>query len=805
MILGGMAAVLFPFVIAGTIIYIQLSNSLLEMTREKAVHSARDISALIEATLMQEIRLASAIAADLDVVEASQTGDYQVAQMELEALHHRIGRPFFTIFLLDKNGIARADAQFSEQLGLNLSDRDYFRAAKRGETFVSGPLLPRGTATPGTPIILVSAPIHAKDQFLGMVAMPFQTKFLLNIISQNKIGQTGHAFIIDRDGLILVHPRKGFGLQLHMLEKPGTEELAVLVKSRKAGTASYTFEGSDMIAGTAGMKLAPWITIFAQSRAEIMAPVNKLIFTIFISGILFLLITILIIILFFNKLSNPIQKMVEMVKQVTRHSTEVILQIGLDRKIFFANPSFERVTGLKAESILGKEPVLDNLNNIPAEVIWESLEGGTPWSGRITIQGDRPAPVILEVMLLPFIDDRGAIQGYIEIGRDITPELMLEKRLQQAQKLEAIGTLAGGIAHDFNNILSGIFGYAELTLMKKGAIEDTENYIHQILQASERARDLVNQILTFSRQTDVELRQLPLKPALKEALKLLRASIPATIDILPRINSDAVIMAEPTMLHQIVMNLFTNAAHAIGSKPGTIELELEDFMVDEEFTRTHPEIKTGPHIILRVSDTGPGMEPEVLEHIFEPFYTTKAQGEGTGLGLSVVHGIVKKLGGIITAYNEVGRGAAFNIIVPCIEPEGQTREQDNAPLEKGTARIAVVDDEQVITTAMWHILTNLGFKVTAFTDSPKALAAIQANPSDFDLVITDYAMPHITGLDLVKTLRENGIDIPIILSSGYFGRPIEKEARNFGVSALLTKPVTAYQLTDAIHRILQKK
>ena len=805
MILGGLAAVFFPFVIAGTIIYIQLSNSLLEMTREKAVHSARDTSALIEATLMQEIKLASAIAANLDIVKASQTGDYRIAQLELEAIHKRIGRHLFTFFLLDKDGVARADALFPQQIGLDLSKREYFQAAQKGETRISGPLASRGRVPPGTPIIIVSVPINGRNKFLGVVGLAFNTDFLLYLISQKKLGRTGHAFIVDPEGLVVLHPKKEYTFNLRLFDKPGTEELAGLIKRHHDGTAAYTLEGSEMIAGTAGMKLTPWTTVFTQDRAEIMAPVNKLILTIFVSGILFLLITILIIILFFNRLSNPIQKMVEMVKQVTRHSTEIILQIGLDRKIFFASPSFERVTGLKPESILGEEPVLDNLNNIPVEVIWDSLEGGTPWSGRITIQGGRPAPVTLEVMLLPFIDDRGAIQGYIEIGRDITPELMLEKRLQQAQKLEAVGTLAGGIAHDFNNILSGIFGYAELTLMKKGSIEDTENYIHQILNASERARDLVNQILTFSRQTEVDLRPLSLKPVLKEALKLLRASIPATIDILPRINSDGVIMAEPTMLHQIVMNLFTNAAQAIGSKPGTIELELEDFMVDEEFTRTHPETKPGPHIILRVSDTGPGMEPEVLEHIFEPFYTTKAQGEGTGLGLSVVHGIVRKLGGIMTAYSEVGQGAAFNIIVPCIEPEGQILEQDGKPLEKGTARIAVVDDEQVITTAMWHILTNLGFEVTAFTDSPKALAAIQANPSDFDLVITDYAMPHLTGLDLVKTLRENGIDIPIILSSGYFGQAIENEVRNAGVLELLTKPVTAYQLTDAIHRAMQSK
>ena len=217
-----------------------------------------------------------------------------------------------------------------------------------------------------------------------------------------------------------------------------------------------------------------------------------------------------------------------------------------------------------------------------------------------------------------------------KLGRDITAELMFEKRLQQAQKLEAIGTLAGGIAHDFNNILGAIFGYAELALMKTDSVEDTKRYIKQIKIASERARDLVSQILTFSRKTDIELRPLMPKLVMKEAIKLLRASIPAKIDIKSKLVSNSVIKAEPTQLHQIVMNLFTNAVHAMGDQAGTITLELEDFIVAEEFTKTHPNIQRGKHVKIRVSDSGSGINPEILDKIFEPFFTTKSLGQGTG-------------------------------------------------------------------------------------------------------------------------------------------------------------------------------
>jgi len=674
MILGGVIAVIVPFFIAGIIIYIQLSSALLEITKEKSLNIAKDISASIDERLNQEIRQTLAIAADPDIIEAARTGDYNVAQIELESIYERIGMDFFTILLADRYGIIKADAFFPQQIGINISDRDYFIKAKEGETSVVGPFLPRGSATPGEPVIVVCAPILDKNEFYGICALVFNTDFLVDILSRKKHGQTGHAFLINAEGLVLAHPKREFIYKLHLLDQPGTEEIKKLILGKMSGTAFYSFDGSEMIVGLAKMNLTGWIAAFAQSRREIMSPVDRILRAMFISGMIFLVITLLIIISFSSKISDPIHKIMEMMKHVMQHSNEIIMQIGLDRKIIFANPAFEKITGLKLDSVIGSEPNLDTPNNIPKEAIWESLEAGTPWSGRVAFKGSAPDPITLDVMLVPFIDDHNAVQGYLEIGRDITGELMYEKKLHQTQKLEAIGTLAGGIAHDFNNILGMIFGYAELALMKKDIDPETENYIEEILLASERARDLVSQILTFSRKTEVTLKPLAPKDVLKEALKLLRASIPATINIESKIESDSVIMAAPTQVHQVVMNLFTNAVHAIGEKNGTIKLELEDFMVDEEFTKTHPDINQGKHIILRVSDTGSGIKTETLDHIFEPFFTTKSQGKGTGLGLSVVHGIVKRLNGIITIYSELGKGTTFNIIIPCV-----TMDDSNQP------------------------------------------------------------------------------------------------------------------------------
>ena len=805
MILGSIIAVVIPFSIAGIIIYIQLSGSLLKMAEEKSVHMAEDISDFIASNLGQEVKLASAIASDPDIVNAVRTGDYRIAQTELKEIHDRIGTKYFTVFLLDKRGFLRADALFSQQIGLNLSDRDYFLKAKEGVASVTGPLMPKGTATPGTPIIVVCVPVVQHGDFLGIVALPFNTDFILNMISRERFSRKGCAYLISREGLVLAHPRKALVLKYNLFDQPGAEEIKEVILSGKTGIASYRFDGSENIAGLAPIPLTGWTTVFAQRKEDIMSPVNRILFTILVSAILFLLVTILSIIIFSNRLSTPLQKMMAMLKQLTRHSSEIIVQIGLDRKISFANPAYEKLVGLKNENIVGTEPNFENSNDIPAEVIWDSLAKGIPWSGRITLERNSTEDVVLEVMLLPVRDHKGVISGYLEIGRDVTTELKAEKRLQQAQKLEAIGTLSGGIAHDFNNILSGILGYAELSLMYKGSPSETEQYARAIIRASERARDLVSQILTFSRQTDVVLRPLLPKTIIHEALTLLRASIPAMINIESKLSSDSAIMAEPTQLHQVVMNLFTNAVHAIGENVGIIKLELEDFMVDEAFTKMHPDITQGKHVLIRISDTGGGIAPENLDRLFEPFFTTKAQGEGTGLGLSVVHGIVKELKGIVTIYSEVGKGTVFNVIIPCVKGGGAVLLHEEPRVSRGTERIAFVDDEIAIAETMESVLTNLGYKVTVFSDSMTALEAIKTNPNDFDMLITDYSMPQLTGLEIAKKLREAGLNIPVILLSGYVMEDMERAVRDAGIREVITKPVRIHDLADVVRRVLKKE
>jgi PAS domain S-box-containing protein len=382
----------------------------------------------------------------------------------------------------------------------------------------------------------------------------------------------------------------------------------------------------------------------------------------------------------------------------------------------------------------------------------------------------------------------------------------LEQKLFQSQKLDAIGTLAGGIAHDFNNILSGIVGYTELALDELNDPAEVKHNLKEVLSASERARDLVRQILTFSRHTETELKEITPKYIIKDAFKLLRATIPTTIEFNLQINSDSVILGDATQLHLVVVNLCTNAAYAMRDSMGVIEVHLEDINVDEEFIRFHSDLHKGKHLRLRLSDTGCGIKPEFLSRIFEPFFTTKAPGEGTGLGLSVVHGIVKNFNGIITVYSEVGRGTTFTIVLPVLARENSENvAEQQYDMPKGSETILLIDDEMPILDTVRSNLTNLGYSIVAFDDSLLALEAFKKDPQKYDLVITDFTMPHCTGIDVAIKIKETRKDIPIMLCSGFVHKGLEDEAQKTGIKEVLRKPIRTIEMANAIRHVLVKK
>jgi two-component system, cell cycle sensor histidine kinase and response regulator CckA len=383
-------------------------------------------------------------------------------------------------------------------------------------------------------------------------------------------------------------------------------------------------------------------------------------------------------------------------------------------------------------------------------------------------------------------------------------ESLLETRYNRIQHLQAIGTLAGGIAHDFNNILFGIQGYAELALADapEGSIQ-AEN-LNEILNGCYRAKELVHQVLTFSRQDRGEKVPVSLAPLINETLKLLRAGIPSSIDIQTQFAQDLPLVdAKPDRIKRVVMNLCTNAAHAIGKAPGTIRIILNLKKLTRARKPTKSTLPNGNYVRLVVQDDGVGIPKEWLGRIFEPFFTTKDQGQGIGMGLSVIHGIVLAHQGEISVESKVGQGTRFEVLLPVLA-EGQPPAKTVRTVpNKGSGRIMYVDDEKALGLMMERMLTGLGYKATVHNDPAQALAQFQSQPDAFDLVITDLTMPRITGLILCENLLRIRSELPVLLCTGY-GDQIDKEqCHRLGFRELIHKPMTKRELAAAIHEALQ--
>ena len=385
-----------------------------------------------------------------------------------------------------------------------------------------------------------------------------------------------------------------------------------------------------------------------------------------------------------------------------------------------------------------------------------------------------------------------------------TEKRILENQLRHSQQLESIGTLAGGIAHDFNNILTSVIGYTELALDKVEKETSLEDYLQEVHTAGKRARDLVKQMLTFARQTEEEVKPIQVDIIVKEVLKFIRSSLPTTIEIKQDIKSDSLIMGNSAQVHQIMMNLCTNAAHAMKDDIGVLEINLEDVQIDNGFLPPEVGLQVGDYIKLSVSDTGTGISPRVIGQIFAPYFTTKDIGEGTGMGLSMVHGIVESYGGKITVNSELGKGTTFSVYLPKTKERKALRTYQKEELPSGVERILFVDDEVPITKMGRQVLENLGYSVTTRTSSVEALELFLAKPNAFDLVITDMTMPNMTGDKLAFNLMKVRLDIPVILCTGYSKNISDETASKIGIKALVYKPIVKADFAKTVRKVLDE-
>lgn len=480
------------------------------------------------------------------------------------------------------------------------------------------------------------------------------------------------------------------------------------------------------------------------------------------------------------------------------------------------SPSVEKSTGYTPEEMIGT-PVSDYYTNPQDRDVFlkEIMEKGYVENFRAKMQKKDGGTIWVSTNAVPLFNQKKEITGIRGMVRDITrlknaqdEKQRLEKSLQQSQKLEALGTLAGGIAHDFNNILGAILGYTELALDSAEDNGEEKEYLKAVLNATERARNLISQILMFSRNIKTEKKAFAPEPLIREALQLLRQTIPSSVNIEMELDRNTgSIMADANQIHQVILNLGTNAFHALYEESGSIWIKLYPLSLERENPRKYPELPAGNYACLEVIDNGRGIGKDNLERIFEPFFSTKEKGKGTGLGLAVVHGIIQDHGGKIFVDSSPGKGTSIRILLPVTDEKLEIESRDKLVEDlhlRGHERILVVDDEKPLADLVNRMLQSMGYTVYSTVSSQQALEEFRKNPESFDLLLTDQTMPGMTGWNLAAEVLKIRPGMPVIIATGYSSVLNEKEAEQIGVSRIIVKPLSKLSLAKVVRQVLDQ-
>lgn len=532
-------------------------------------------------------------------------------------------------------------------------------------------------------------------------------------------------------------------------------------------------------------------------------------------GVLFVVLTFVSIIMWNRTLQRRVQQRTEELKKELKDRMRMLAAMEqtedgifiLDTQgyVEYTNPSFQAMTGYSEAELKGKHIAMVRSDKHNAEFyrhIWDNIGKGEVWRGQTTYKRKNGSLLEGDLSITPVLDDEGKVINIVEVVRDITEKLRMETRMRQSQKMEELGTLAGGIAHDFNNIIAAISGYAELAQPSVPAESRAASNLDRIRKVAARAREMVNQILVFSRRREPERRRVELEPLIHEVLNLLRTSLPSTITIEADLHANGTLMADPSQIHQIIMNLGTNAAYAMRESGGVLQVNTCYRDLTERDIAPTSQLQPGRYIQLEVADSGSGVPSELLNRIFDPFFTTKPQGEGTGMGLAMVHGIVGSMGGEITARSELGEGATFTLLLPLAGKARQEEAGEEEAAVTGQGRILLVDDEEDLVAINTQLLEDLGYKVTGLTDSRTALKAVASTPDAFDLIVTDQTMPGLTGAKLAEAVYAIRPDLPVILCTGYSEVLRSIREGQHGIRKIMLKPFELAEFSRIVREVL---
>jgi PAS domain S-box-containing protein len=489
-------------------------------------------------------------------------------------------------------------------------------------------------------------------------------------------------------------------------------------------------------------------------------------------------------------------------------ATEGVVITDTEGAIHYVNPAMSRITGYSAEELIGANPRIlksGEHDSIFYAQLWDTIKSGKIWSGRFINRKKNGQLYYEDATISPVKDTSGAIVNFVAVKRDITEHLELSKQLVQAQKMEAIGTLAGGVAHDFNNLLQAVLGYSELMLQRKKEGEPDYADLQKIYQAGKRGADLVKGLMTFSRKVDTKHVPVDLNQEITSVRSLLSRTIPKTININLHLKGNLEsIKADRSQISQVLMNLGVNERHAMPDG-GTLTIETTNIQLDEEYCKSHLKAKPGNYVVLTFSDTGQGMDKETLSHIFEPFFTTKEIGKGTGLGLATVYGIVKQHGGQINCYSELGLGTTFTIYLPAI----QAKQDLQAPtiettIPRGTETVLMVDDEDYIRDLGTTLISQFGYKVITANNGKEALEAYQREGKSISLIILDLIMPEMDGRKCMEEILRVNPNAKVIIASGHSESGSANGVIAAGAKGFVQKPYNMKQLLTTIREILDK-